>query len=367
MNAARRSRRRSDWPRGLYEPRPGYYLWRHPTTGRSFALGSIPLASAKHQALQANAHLEASRPSLMDRLIGRSSTVAELLDQMPLAERDNTRRNHRSQDKAIRAALGDTTCLDLSTADCAQLVEGIGAEHPRMAQAVRSRLIAVCKRGQQLGWLDANPAEPTARPAVVVKRRRLTLPEFNAIRARAGEVNEWLELAMTLALVSAQDRSTIAGMTRRQVQDLPLDDGTTARFLVVERPKTSGRVRPVAIPLTLRLDAIDVGLAELLERRTGVLSKHVLHHVRPYGNAPAGSPVSVDRISRAFTAARELAGITGDDAPTFHELRSLSLRLYRKQGGIDTKTLAGHTQDKTHALYQDGRGIEPMRVQVNAK
>lgn len=90
MNAARRSQRRRDWPPNLYEPRPGYFVWRHPKTRQSFALGSIPLAAAKHQALQANAHIEGLKPSLMDRLTGATNTVALL--PMPTGSRTVTHR-----------------------------------------------------------------------------------------------------------------------------------------------------------------------------------------------------------------------------------------------------------------------------------
>lgn len=78
MNAARRSHRRRDWPPNLYEPRPGYYVWRDPRTRQSFALGYVPFAAARHEALQANAHIEATKPTLMQRLTGATNTIAAL-------------------------------------------------------------------------------------------------------------------------------------------------------------------------------------------------------------------------------------------------------------------------------------------------
>lgn len=67
MNAARRSIKRRDWPRGLREPRPGYYAWDHPD-GRTLAIGRVPLSIAKQEALAANLHLAETRPSLVERL-----------------------------------------------------------------------------------------------------------------------------------------------------------------------------------------------------------------------------------------------------------------------------------------------------------
>lgn len=370
MNAARRSIKRRGWPPNLYEHRPGYYSWRDPRNREEKALGYIPLAEAIHQALQANAFVKALKPTLLDHLTDRAHTVSELLDQMPVAEKENTAKGHKSMDGVIRAALGGKRCTELTVQDCAGLIDGIAAEDKaRWAQAVRSRLVAVCRKGMAKGWMDDNPAERTENPKAVVKRDRLTLDQFRAVLAVAPQVAEWLEQAMLIAIVSIQDRDTIAAMKRNQVHDVKTEDGTPVRCLVVHRAKTEQHVQPVAIPLALRLNCLDLSLADVIARRTTVVSPFVIHHVKPWGNAPRGAPVAVDRFSHAFTEARKLAGIpdvmpNGKNAPTFHEIRSLGIRLYKQQGGVDTKTLASHTQDKTHARYQDPRGVEAIMVRI---
>ena len=359
MNAARRSAKRRNWPAHLYEPRPGYYVFRHPD-GRTFALGAIPLAHAIHQAMQANAHILAAKPSLLDRLTGQTNTVADLLLKMPASDVPNTAKSLRSLDKIIAAKLGRVACLDLTVARCAELIDAITETgKARSAQAVRSRLVAVCQRGMQLGWLDSNPAEVTSKPKAEILRGRLTLETFNAIYMKAPGVNEWLQHAMRLAIVTGQDRSTIATLQRNMVQTI---DGQ--RVLVVQRSKTKKKNKPFAIPLRLRLDALGWGLEDVLAHRTGVVSPYYLHHVSPHGNAPPGSPVFVDRISKAFTDARILAGIPDEKAPTWHEIRSLASRLYGKQGNVDRKALLGHTSDKTAAIYADARGVEAVLVRV---
>ena len=125
----------------------------------------------------------------------------------------------------------------------------------------------------------------------------------------------------------------------------------------------------LAIPLALRLDALGWTLEEVLRRRDSVVSRWVVHHVSPWGNAPAGSQVFPDRISKAFTAARALAGIPdeigGKGAPTFHEIRSLAKRLYAAQGGVDTKALLGHSTDEVAQIYLDERdGSPPPAIKV---
>jgi enterobacteria phage integrase len=354
-----RDRRRRDWPSGLREPRPGYFTWRNPQTGKDMTIGRVALAHAKREAIDANEYVQAQRPSLVEQLTGAGNTIAQLLEKMPAAEKANTAKSLRSLDKKIEAALGSLPCHALTVRHCAELVEGeAGTGRERTAQALRSRLLAVCRRGQELGWLEFNPAEPTASRAVKTKRERLTLESFQAILAKAPEVTEWLRGAMLLAVVSGQDRSTIAGLRRSAVG---------AEFLTVRRGKTGVHIE---ITLALRLDAVGTTLAQALAAcDSGIRSlkpgrDYVVHHWREFGNAPLGGKVHPDRISHAFAQARVLAGIEGDNPPTFHELRSLSKRLYEAQGGVDTKALLGHLTERMSELYANPRGAEAIRVKV---
>lgn len=88
-------------------------------------------------------------------------------------------------------------------------------------------------------------------------------------------------------------------------------------------------------------------------------------HRRGKSGVQPGDAVFRDRITKAFTEARELAGITGENSPTFHEIRSLSKRTYMQQGNVDTKVLLGHTTEKASNIYADPRGAEPLRVRVS--
>ena len=69
--------------------------------------------------------------------------------------------------------------------------------------------------------------------------------------------------------------------------------------------------------------------------------------------------------------ARRLAGIPDVSAdgkpapPTLHEVRSLSVRLYDVQGGVDTQALAGHSSADMTAVYADPRGVEAVLVKVH--
>lgn len=356
MNAARRSAKRRNWPRGLYESRPGYFYWRHPLTGESLGIGRVPLAVAINEAIAANRHVESTKPGLVEKLSGAAQTVGDLLDKMPPGKTVNTAKSWKSLDKIIREAIGTLPCYSLTVAQCADLIEGIAAEgKARSAQAVRTRLGQVCRRGMRLGWMDANPVEATEDPAVTVKRQRLTLDTFRAIYAVAPKVSDWLQRAMMFGLVLGADRLTITQVQKSNVAD---------DLLTYRRQKTGAWV---AVPLALRLDAVGVSLRELVEWRGKVLSPYLLHHQRTQGQAAAGAPIHPDTVTDAFTQARKLAGIADEGAPTFHELRSLCKRLYEAQGGVDTKALLGHAGERVSDLYADPRGIEPVRVKYVSK
>lgn len=328
-------------------------------------IGRVPLFHAKQEAIAANEFVSAQQPSLVERLTGAGNTIAQLLDKMPKAANPNTAKSWRSLDKKVRATLGALACRALTVKHCAELIQTeADAGHARTAQALRSRLVAVCAKGMTLGWLDENPAEPTAAEPVTVQRSRLTLDSFRAIHAKAADVKDWLPGVMMLALVSGQDRSTLAGL-RRSVNIGP-------EFLKLKRGKTGVEIE---IPLALRLDVMGLTLAEALKGcESGIRSlkagrDYVIHHRREFGNAPLGGKVHPDNISEAFTEARRLAGIPdvlpdGKGAPTFHEIRSLAKRLYKSQGGVDSKALLGHLTEEMSDLYGNPRGAEPIRVSM---
>jgi integrase len=345
----------------LHEPRPGYYTWRDPRDGKTYVLGRMPLAQAIYEATEANVKASAGvvTRSLSDRLDEPKETVADLLLRMPAGKaKPATIRHRKYVDNAIRDEIGTIKCTDLSTRHIADMLEAIEARGKmQWAVHVRSRMKMLCRRGKALGWMKENPATDTERAKVTVKRRRLTFDEFKAIFDKAPQVALWLQNAMLLALISGQDRSTVARWEHSFQQD---------GYAVLTRGKTGVRI---AIPLELRMEKLGMSLADVIAkcRTTGIVSKYLIHHIRPNVNAPKGSAIKLKTITAKFKEARDLAGITGDDAPTFHEMRSLTKRLYMEQGNVDTKALLGHMTDAIADLYANSRGIEPMRVKIGSK
>lgn len=367
MSPARRTARRRDWPAHLYEPRPGYYVWRDPRNGETHAIGRVSLAFAKAEAIAANQHVMNEMPSLVARISGEAHTVAQLVADMPQAEKRSTRNTFRALDKIITegaltesgqrsCGIGSILAGALTVRHCADLLDVMTkAGRGHQAQSVRVRLIAVCARGVRKGWMPANVAEVTEKPSAEVARARLSLDDFLAIREAAAPW-PWLVRAMNLALVTGQDRSTVAAMQRRHIVD---------GRLICRRSKTADKAPPLAIPTSIRLDAVGLSLDDLLRERTGIVTPYLVHHTETQGRAKPGDPVGVGLITRKFSEARDLAGLPdGKTAPTFHEIRSLSKRLYEAEGNVDTKALLGHLTDAMADLYRKTRDATPIEVRV---
>lgn len=359
MAARPRIRKRANWPEHLHEPRPGYFTWRDPRDGKTHILGRIPLAQAIHEAQEANMIVESAKATrtLAERLESQKRTMRDLIAKMSKEGLSpSTIRSHADWDKAIAAKLGDRDCASVTTRDIAEMIEEIRerGKH-RWAKSIRSRLIVLFKKALSLGWVERNPAAVTEEVRPKVMRKRLTLEQFNAILKEAPDVAWWLPNIMLLALVSGQSRATLAAWPRNSVKD---------GEAVVFREKTK---RWIAIPVALRMDAIGLSLADVIARcKSDVISPYLIHHPRNNGRTKLGSAINLGTISAAFAEARKKAGIPDENAPSFHELRSLSKRMYLKQGGVDTRALLGHSSEAVAAIYADNRGIEPIKVKINA-
>lgn len=359
MAARPRIRKRAHWPPGLHESRPGYYVWRNPITKKNITLGYMPIEQAIFEVAEANAKIQEHAPvpkRLVERMNEGQETIADLLAKMPSDDvKPSTVRARGYYDKVISEKLGHVRCRELTTKHVADVLEEIQARGAmQWSVHIRSRLRAVCRRGMALGWMDKNPADATDKAKVKVQRKRMSIEIFRATLEKAPEVAVWLRNAMLLALVSGQDLSTV-GRWERSAQE----NG----YAVLTRGKTGVRI---AIPLSLRMGAIDMSLSDVIAqcRSTGVVSKYLIHHVRGNVSAPKGSPVKLKTISSKFLEARRLAGYKDENDPTWHEIRSLSKRLYMEQGGVDTKALLGHMSDVTANLYANSRGLEPIVVKI---
>lgn len=330
--------------------RGGYFSYTSPFTGEEIGLGR----NRKHAiqvAMRGNAAALAQKPDIMDRIMGKVERswsdwldkYTAILDEREL--KDSTRRTYRSQIGRARN-LWKVAVKDISTAMVADALDAIRATgKARTAQAFRTFLLDCFREAIAQGWIDRNPAEPTRAVAVKVKRARLTLEAFRGV-AEASVT--WLHNAVLLALVSGQRREDVAGAKFADFRD--------GHWWLTQN-KSGKRL---AIPLSLRLDVMDLTLEDVVRqcRSTGVLSPFLVHQTQDFGNSPRGRRIWVDTLSRRFTHTLEPLGFdwAGRNPPTFHEVRSLSARLYTAQGGVDVQQLLGHSEASMTEVYRDARG-----------
>ncbi len=364
MSPRRRHPRNAGLPDGL-RVRHGLYSYTNPLDGREKGLGRDRVKAIQF-ARAANVEVQRIRGevSAAEWVRGATSKAwSAWLDryQKILDERESTKatRNHRKS--LMKRARGQWPVQSsVNAIDVAMVADAIRqltcAGKHRMAQSYRSLLSDCFASAIAEGWRTDkhNPVEVTRAVRVKTKRARLTLENFRTIYADPL-LKPWLRNAMALALVSGQRREDIARAQRRDIRD---------GSWWVEQHKTGSRI---AIPLSIRLDVLGMSLADVLEqcRSTSILSPYLIHQTYRGGGSKPGAPIAIRAYTNLFTAAVKRLGLDWGDKspPTFHELRSLSKRLYDAQGGVDTKQLLGHRSASAAALYGDARG-EWVKVSV---
>lgn len=238
---------------------------------------------------------------------------------------------------------------EVDARDIASLLDDYtGAGQPRMGQVVRSVLIDVFKEAQHVGEVPPgyNPALATKQPRRKITRQRLSLEEWQKIFDIADKQHRYMGNAMLLAVVTGQRLGDISAMKFSDIWD---------DHLHVVQEKTGAKL---ALPLSLRCDALNTSLREVISRcRDYTVSQYLVHYFRSTSMALRGAKVPGNTLTTNFSKARDKTDIDwGNGTPaTFHEQRSLSERLYNNQG-IDTMKLLGHRNRSQTDKYNDDRG-----------
>lgn len=289
---------------------------------------------------------------LVSRVVGGGKTIADAIavfraDDLPGRRwAPKTAAEYEILLKRIEKDIGKRELEGFSVKDCAEHIRA-ATESPRGRQTLRLVLSWVFACAVQEGWIDSNPALLTRKFTYTRQRQRLTTDMYTAIRQHAPT---WLQNAMDLSLMTLLRREDVVSLRFTDVRD--------GRLYVVPT-KTEGSTR-VRLNIALGDDA----LAVIARARDDVVSPFIVHRL-PEKARPSDmrakarqhhTQVLPEQLTRAFAGARDAAGVTGDNPPTFHEIRSLGGALLQDAGWtIDqVQALMGHASAAMTEHYLEG-------------
>lgn len=330
-----------DLPPNLYK-RNGYYSYRDPRTRKEYGLGRNK-AYAISEAISANQLLlnhDKVKP-LTERIDGQGSVYFhEFLDRYEeilktRGLREKTLIDYKSKLLAIRKGILDAPIENISTKIISDFIYSyIMNDKPSAAKQIRGTLNDIFKEALDTDIIKINPVSQTKTPKIKIQRARLSLNDFSIILKLINDDNNWLTHAMKLALVTGQRVSDISKMKWKDIHNDKL-------WVIQQKTETK-----VAIPLNIQIQSMR--LNETLEK---------INHEADFVITKNKKQITVARISTEFTKFRDKTKLTWEGSPpSFHEIRSLSARLYTEKMGSDfAQKLLGHKSAEMTAKYQDDR------------
>ena len=277
-----------------------------------------------------------------------------------------TIKNRKANLTHVRRLWGGRPIAAIRPHEIATALRTFPAARSSTAQRVLAEVRDAFTEAVANGWVDTNPAAHVKPPKHRVIRARLTAATWQAMRTLSqASPQRWVESMLLLALVTGQRRADLAAM---RFDDIVTDEHGQ-QHLRIEQQKEAGKGygARVEIPLALRLDAIGMTLADVVEhcRQSGAPGPTLLRKA-------GGGAIEQSSLSARFH--EHIVAVLGPHAhalhewPSLHEVRSLSARLYRAEG-VDVQTLLGHKDAEVTAIYVDDRGLsahEWKRVAIPA-
>lgn len=349
MCAARRKPANKGLERNLTtHPQKGF-RWKDPRSKKYVYFGK---ACSRAEAIDAARRLNlecALMNSVYDKVAaGASTSIRKLVDRhlqhLGQSLNDRTKSNRHWEFQKLAREIGDWNSAGVDTRQLSEYLDGLVSNSQRAHY--RARLCELFDTAVCDGYAKSNPARSLRKYPIEVRRARLTLEAFEAVRQVAAP---WLQNAMDLGLHTLQRRDDLVSLR------WTADTGTALR---IEQGKT-GRRLEIATSPAIR--------AILTRCRDQIHCPFVLHRLpekaRPSSMRAAKrehfAQILPEQLTRAFADALSKSGLpigAGKTPPTFHEIRSLGIALYREMGWSDERVqaLAGHADVAMTRHYMEG-------------
>lgn len=322
--------------------------------GAAVAVMPSPVAAAVYPAPASLTEAPAGK-TLADWLSVFEGLMAER------AYKPATMKNRRSNLAHVRRLWGASIISAIRPHAISAALKEFLPQRASTARRVLGELREALSEAVANGWAETNPAMHVKMPPCKVKRARLKFEVWASMRelARSGR-QRWVESMLLLALVTGQRRADLAKVRFDDV----VTDETGVRCLRIEQQKEAGKGygARVEIPLSLRLEAIDMTVGDVIE--------HCLASAKPGPNLlrkSGGGAIELSSLSARFHEC--IAAVLGEDAydthewPSLHECRSLAARTYLNQGlsMAVVQVLLGHKNAEMTAIYADDRGLSSAK------
>lgn len=335
----------------------GRWVVRNPVTGKRKKFSD---EAAAERAAKAVAEWVAAERTLVALEAGRP-TVAGLvqkwkLDRLPLMPWDEgTRQNMLAKMNRISRELGGRTIVHTDSMFIEDWIEEFCTTADTfnkwryafvlLWRFAVSRKLAAANEGEKVEYRSTSKKLAANQK----QRQQLDLQGFLDIHEHAPP---WLQLAMDQSLVSLQARLEICNIRHTDYRD---------GYLFIIRDKVSGdsdmafiriAITPQLEELRRRSFALDSTVSPFLIHRAPARRRREWTEGKPHWTY-----VNPGYLTNAFAAARDqvkrYADLPEDERPSFHEIRGLGARLYRKQGmpEADIQALMTHAHKRTTEIY----------------
>lgn len=327
---ARRKKENIGLPPNLYK-RKGIYYYRDTRTKKEYSLGKNRTLAIT-ETINANLTLSNQQTSLIDRINNvKVVSLHDWLDEYHLilqnrGLKNSTLKFYSNRINILKNNFSNVNLEDVTTRLISDFIGSYSKRKPTMAKLLKSLLSDALNEAIARGIIDKNSASVIKNPRVVVQRPRLTLEQFNYALLNA---NDKYRNIFLLAILTGQRISDLVKLKWTDIQD---------DKIFIQQLKTDTKI---AISIDLHLKCVDCSIRDVLNN---------LHN-----NKETVCNTSISSLRNWFAKCLPAS----KKNPTFHEIRSLSARLYEKERGAEfASALLGHKSMLMTSKYLDVRNNE---------